>query len=164
MNENQVTWWAPEGFSQTKPPVEYANIGNGDWEELLKKAGYEKIAEYGDDLTSAGKITIYHQESDGHLLVITETVLAEQSQFFVSDQNRQAFFATWYPDYIAKTATVNKADVLERLVRAVISWIRHGRGIGTIDEDGENNFESLQRIEKSFREFQLKKAASKKVL
>jgi hypothetical protein len=126
---------------------------DGDWDELLKKAGYEEIAEYGDDLASAGKIVVYCQKSDGHLLVITETILAWQSQFFVSDQNRQVFFATWYPDYIAKAATANKATEFEKLTRAAISWIRHGRGIETIDEHGEHNFESLQRIEKSFREF-----------
>jgi hypothetical protein len=49
MNENQVTWWAPEGFSQSSSPAEYASIEkDGDWDELLRKAGYEEIAEYGD--------------------------------------------------------------------------------------------------------------------
>jgi hypothetical protein len=158
MNKDNATWWAPEGFSQANLPVEYANMGDGDWYELLQKAGYEEVAEYGDDLTSAGKITVYRQESNGHLLVTTETVLGWQSQFFLTDQNRQVFFATWYPDYIAKAAAANKADELGKLTLAAISWIRHGRGIETIDEHGEHNFESLQRIEKGMRELRRKRA------
>lgn len=158
MNENQATWWTPEGFSQSSPPAEYTNMEDGDWNELLKKAGYEEVAEYGEDIASAGKITVYCQESDSHLLVTTETVLGWPSQFFVANQNRNSFFATWYPDYIAKVALVNKLDEFGNLAHALIAWIRHGHGIETIDEHGEYNFEELLRIEKGMRELRRKQA------
>jgi hypothetical protein len=96
--------------------------------------------------------------------VETETVLAWQTRFFVAEQNRDVFFATWYPDYVAKAATANKANELEKLTRAIVAWIRHGRGIETIDEYGDHNFESLQRIEKGMwelRKNRAEKAASK---
>ena len=131
------SWWTLEGFIRIKSaPQSYLDIPqDSDPEKTLAQAGYEKYALCGNTETSNLLCVEIYRHKD-HYLVEIWNDSSRLSHFFVSHEQSDAFFATWYPDFVRTIALDNQSRQLSVIAKTLIAFVRHGHGRETISEYG----------------------------
>jgi hypothetical protein len=134
-----TTWWTTEGFSQAPEPELYTALPRtGDWEEMLKTAGYEPYTSCGGEYDNV-QLEVHSHRNDDHLLVCINNANGGLAGFFVSDENRAAFFATWYVQFLRDAAVIAQTEALEQIAKTLTAFVRRGHSTDTIDEYGETD-------------------------
>jgi hypothetical protein len=125
MSTKQVTWWSPGGFVlEGEPAAHLTTHGQtGDWEEILKSAGYEKISSVGNESTTL-EVFIYDNQEGKHLMVEIWNWDRSLSRFFVHVSFENEFFAIWYLDFVHKVAHIKLAEQLSDLTELVRNKMR----------------------------------------
>lgn len=147
-----ATWWTPQGFIfQDPPPAYIAAWGNGtDWAECLKGAGYEAIASYGQGDAPDLEVRVYWHNTEAHLFVDVWNWDCGLSDFFVAEQFRNAFFASWYVEFLRSAAQIQQAVHVAMIAKSLLAFVRHGHGTRTIDEYGDESYEERVRREEDW--------------
>jgi hypothetical protein len=152
---DNATWWTPTGWSRSPEPEAYANMtGTGDWEDLLKAAGYKYHANYGGEFSEIS-VQIYYHASWDHLLVDLSNQNGGLASFFVASEHIGAFFATWYVQFLRDAAAPAILKSLEQIAETLTAFVRYGHGEDTIDEYGEMDYDDELK-------FRLKREAKEK--
>jgi hypothetical protein len=134
----KATWWTPEKYLQSPKPPAFARLDesdeSGDWGEILKAAGYDLETSYGGEFDPL-QVRVHRHRDEGHLLVDLWDVNMSLSTFFVAPRHRDAFFATFYPQFLQAAALSMQAESLRQIAKTFTAYVRHGQGTGTIDGD-----------------------------
>jgi hypothetical protein len=150
-NRLATSWWTPQGFVRREmPPAFRAFLENGnddDWERGLADAGHEKRHLFSNGKFPGLEIRIYRHwlGMESHLYVaVGDTNDGSSgyrclSEFFVSERDVNAFFASWYVAFVRSAAQSEQAESIARIAKTLVAFVRHGHGTDTIDEYGEES-------------------------
>jgi hypothetical protein len=136
------------------PPAFRAFLESGnddDWERGLAKAGYKKRHLFSSGKFPGLELRIYRHRLESHLYVAvgdTNDGLSGYrclSEFFVAERDRNAFFATWYVEFMRSMAQVVQSESIATIARTLVAFVRHGHGTDTVDEDGEDSYDDRLR-------------------
>ena len=144
------SWWTSAGFVQAPASAPYAQLEatakpGADWGALLRDAGYRHTADFGGETTPISSKIWTHQ--DRHLLVEIWNEYESLSMFFVANTDAAAFFATWYPVFLAQAAIVIHAEALSQIATTLVAFVRHGHGEDVIDRWGEQTLDNVRERE-----------------
>jgi len=78
-----ATWWTLEGFVLRPEPEAFSSMPDGDWGEVLAKAGYSSPVRCGDSIDDIN-IVVYDHASGKHSLVEFTSVDSVSAHFFCS--------------------------------------------------------------------------------
>jgi hypothetical protein len=153
-HETPATWWTTTGWRKKAEPKVYANMsleGNSDWEKLLKKTGYRLRTHCGGRIYDPFSIKIYEYRNSAdkvrHLLVVIYNEDGRLlSLFFVDHEDQMIFFADWYSSFVKEIAVLQQAEMLQRIAKTLVAFVRHGHGCGTIDENAQRSFDNQQNL------------------
>jgi hypothetical protein len=139
---------SPQPFRAAKADYN-ASDGKRTWEQCLEDAGYERLlASFRSDEL---EIAIYAHTIESHSLVEICDVAGSLSEFFVAEQDDNAFFASWYMEFLRSVAWSEQAKSLAKIARTLVAFVRHGHGKETIDEDGMLSHEEIESVQERNR-------------
>ena len=96
----EATWWTPEGFISRGKPAVPMDFYAGDYVVI----------------TETGPASIHRSLHDGHILVALDRIGEDlQTEFYVEEKHKHAFFATWYMEHVSRVAQVRQAEHLEKI-------------------------------------------------
>jgi hypothetical protein len=159
-----ATWWTPQGFVfQDPPPAFLATCEPGsDWGKWLKDAGYESIASCGEEKECPQlEVRVYRHRKEAHLFVDVWNWNGGLGDFFVTEQFKTVFFATWYVEFVRGIAQIEQAEQIMAIAKSLVAFVRHGHGRSTIDEFGLESYDEAERREEDWRRRQLLKQQEK---
>ncbi len=155
-----ATWWTPTGWERASgPPIWVELQDNSDgWDEgdLRSRFGYGVVFDHSSTYR-AGAPEIWANSKYGHYIRIWDGE-AVISEFFVHRQHVDAFMATEYLRLLAHGDQERQAESLQLISKALIAFVRHGHGVGTISASGDYTKEEAEERDEIRREM---KAAAK---
>jgi hypothetical protein len=142
----KALWWkVGEGLVYREFPASFLAF-LGDTTQTFQEAGYSILTGYGDeeDKDIFGSKIYLHKGEDYYLVEIRDFSLC-YVRIFVTEAEKDDFFAKWYFDFLARAASINQTASLARITRSLTAFIRHGTGEDTIDEGGEQTLDDVRR-------------------
>lgn len=131
-------FWTPDGFRSAEPPQPWALLEaekqSVEIEVWLKAHEYRKVEKFGDESDSVQVVVWrYHTK---HLYVELWNWNEQLCDFFVDAENIEEFFTTWYIQTLRDIVLANQVQILERMEKWIVAFIRHGHGEHVIDKYG----------------------------
>ena len=148
-NDNSVPWWSQAGIDMGPKPPGYPD--KPPTEEWMDEAGYEKVLSLGDERCLEEDINVViwafggFRSADHHLIVNVSSVYAELTEFFVNRENSAAFYLVKLPELSNLVSATSLGDNVRRIRKTIVAFARHGQGKRTIDEEGEDSLDDVER-------------------